>query len=438
MRSLVFVWGSLPAFVWIESAVSVGGIVLGIMAILRRPLRWVGSAMLIATVAILAYWTNRLPAMAALVVWAPAFIALLIGFLLVARGYHKKAWYNIPDAGRPLADSPKRHTLSHMVRERIRRNFADDAVAGSPPPKDVNSIVPPPPEPKEVVQTPMIAMTEVAVPPGVRYHAAIDSLDVSFGRPRGAYTQEAQDLNGQIIPGILTVHDIRDDSVVGVEIHQVSQLWPSVFSNSKAVESQIRGLWPQDHGAASERTVYHHIIGLAADLMTNELADPFDGTRYLDRLVKLGQDVVDYVQMVDPTRLSDVPKIAISGTEGTADGESESTAAIDPTPNGTDIGLNTGDRPNRTLESSSINTPPESSITRAAHDLSDLPASSAEPVPQTLGAAKGTESAAVVASNVETIVQQAVGRFGHALEHALGAFGEDLATGLSTATKNHG
>jgi len=263
MGTLIASLGSLPPTVWYDAAAVTFGIVLGIMALLRRRLRWVGAAVLIVTVATALYVTYHEAALAALVTWMPAFVALLVGFLLVARGYHNKAWEkmdDVPHPIRPALPEPAEKTgrlkgkLDLHIRDRIRRNLAGEDLRNAiEEPVSVPTLIPSPPEPV----APIFPVPE----PTALASAA------QFGP------------------------ESSDDSAQG---------------GSDAVPSDVLGVWAHEPAQWDERILHYQVVNLAAKFLSPDAID-IALSANTEVLADLAQSIVNYLSDVAPEYLMSAP-----------------------------------------------------------------------------------------------------------------------------------
>lgn len=267
MGTLIASLSTLPPSVWYDAAAVTFGIVLGIMAILRRRLRWIGAAVLIVTVAAALYVTYHEVALAALVTWMPAFVALLVGFLLVARGYHNKTWEktdnNAARTTRPALPEPAEKAgrfkgkIDLHIRDRIRRNLAgEDLRSAIEEPRPVQPLIPAPPEPG----APIFPVPEPTAPASVAM--AVPFVPATDGeRP---------------MPEI------------------------------DAAPGDLLGVWAQGPAQRDAHTLHHQVVNLALKFASPDEVDVPSGQN-AEALAELAQSIVNYLADVAPEHLLTAP-----------------------------------------------------------------------------------------------------------------------------------
>ncbi len=415
MGTLMSSLRTLPLSIWYDAAGILLGIIFGIVAILRRRLRRVGAGLLILTVGAAIYLTYHESVSAVLVVWTPAYVGLLIGFLLVARGYHKKAWEKEKAASLPALPSPteepqraKGKAVDLHILDRVRRNLAGEDLRTTVALPEANpTSIPEPPEPAPVpsipatpLMVPLVedetlprtAETDAVLAPGIRYEAVTDVLEISFGGRNGTYTQGVSDPDGRLIPDLHTIHDRQDDGVIGVQVQHLSRILPHPSLLSGAVDG-LRGVFVQGPRQWSERTLSFQVAELATQFLRPDQVDvPLGQNR--EALAALAQTIVNYLGDAAPEHLETVPLAPV-----------DSAARDSVTVTNSD-----SEEPDQPVDEGSS----EQATTR-----------------ETLSVAE----TAVVEPTVETVVSQAVGSLRDRLGDALGAFGQELTVGLTAATK---
>lgn len=415
MGTLMSSLRTLPLSVWYDAAGILLGIIFGIVAILRRRLRRVGAGLLILTVGAAIYLTYHESVSAVLVVWTPAYVGLLIGFLLVARGYHKKAWEKEKAASLPALPAPteepqraKGKAVDLHILDRVRRNLAGEDLRTTVALPEANpTSIPEPPEPAPVPSVPATplmvplvedetlprtAETDAVLAPGIRYDAVTDVLEISFGGRNGTYTQGVSDPDGRLIPDLHTIHDRQDDGVIGVQVQRLSRILPHPSLLSGAVDG-LRGVFVQGPRQWSERTLSFQVAELATQFLRPDQVDvPLGQNR--EALAALAQTIVNYLGDTAPEHLETVPLAPVDS------------AALDSV-----------------------------TVTNSDSEEPDQPVDEGSSEQATTRETLLVAETAVVEPTVETVVSQAVGSLRDRLGDALGAFGQELTVGLTAATK---
>lgn len=427
MGTLMSSLRTLPLSVWYDAAGILLGIIFGIVAILRRRLRRVGAGLLIITVGSAIYLTYHDSVAAVLVVWTPAYVGLLIGFLLVARGYHKKAWEKEMAVSPPALPAPtekpqraKGKAIDLHILDRVRRNLAGEDLRTTVALPEANPTgIPEPPEPALVPSVPVtpltaplvedetlprIAETDAVLAPGIRYDAMTDVLEISFGGRNGTYTQGVSDPDGRLIPDLHTIHDRQDDGVIGVQVQHLSRMLPQPSLFTGAVDG-LRGLFPQGPRQWSERTLSFQVAELATQfLRPGQVDGPLGQNR--EALAALAQSIVNYLGDTAPEHLETVPVAPLAPVDSAA-------------PDSVAVTNSDSEEPDRPVGEGSSE----------QETMSETPSVDEAATPHE-GAA-----AADVEPTVEAVVSQAIGSLRDRLGDALGAFGQELTVGLTAATK---
>ncbi len=373
MGNLFASLSTLPLSVWYDAVGVVLGTVLGIVAILRRPLRWVGAAVLILTMAATVYLTYDAVVLAALVTLSPVFLALIIGFLLVARGYHNKTWDQLYASAEhpalpPTKEKPVRvkGKMEWHLRDRIRRNFAGEDL-------------------RTAGHVPAATMAAGPIP----------------------------DPSETPIPTLETLANTRPtipEPAPAIQSPLLSEAPTAVAGHSPG---EVRGMLAETPGMWNERTLYQQVVNLALKFSSPDEVDvPL--RQSTEMLAELAQSIVNYLADTAPEHLTTASLRLLDGPVNDAV-DVENAPASNPDDSAAGAGLD-GETPHESSPNGA-GTSDASTIANNTPESQELP------------------DGAAASASVDNVVNDAVGLLGQRLSEAVSAFGYELRMGLSAASK---